>query len=381
MKRLCVIFVLCALIGCETHNPNGIDLPVSGANATPDATYEVYMSPIGNDGNPGTMNSPLHTFRGVQELLNSTRPQCDVVVKIRSDQGTYYSDKVIWTYFNSEFKITFESYPDSLYSCFDGMGADTVLFIANAPISDRSNLHFKNLSIRHYIRGAIRIMGAAHTTYLFNSHNSIRNCIFQDIGNEKHPDKMLCWGVIQFDNCRNSVIENCVFLNCANANTQVYPQAISETSDLPENLPIIGVYVAHYSLQDTIVGCTFRNFKGDCVRIRDSSNYNEICYNTAIKAGWTAFCTMWYCHSLFTPNCTEDECPSWFNRIHHNTLLGDWLCGYPKLFEDMRPQFNFEGNCTYYPNGVRVIMFDNKLEECSPNYDNTKDEGTAPYRQ
>ena len=73
--------------------------------------------------------------------------------------------------------------------------------------------------------------------------------------------------------------------------------------------------------------------------------------------------TSWYCRKSEN-YCTKikDEIPSWENRIHSNTLYGNWLCGYPKVFYDYIPldktgTFNIRDS-------LQIRMQSNEIKRC-----------------
>lgn len=327
------------------------------------------MSPIGNDGGSGTITSPLATLSGVQNKLRSDQPFDNVVVRIRSDQGIYTGQFVNWTYHRPDFNVSFEPYPDSLYACFFGDGADTVFFKLISSSADATNLHFRMLSVRGYTRGAIWFTGDIGLATGFNSYNSITNCIFHDIGNALYPDKRMCYGVLDLVNSRYNAIEGCTFMNCANANTQPFPQVVTEATS-STLLPLVTVYLAHRSVGNLVTGCTFRSIKGDGIRIRDRSNDNVICYNYFEQVGWNAVCSMWYCHPQYG-SCGYFECPSWNNWFYDNTIRGNWLCGFSMVFKDLRPEDNNAIGCQYNPTWTRINLYGNTSDSCTSNNGNT----------
>jgi hypothetical protein len=305
--------------------------------------------------------------------LEATRPDGDVVVRIRSDQGVYFDQTVIWSYHNpmdmesDEYNISFEPYPDSLYACFIGSNADTTFFILDRRDGKPTNVHFRKLSIRAYVHGTIWFCGNRAHASGWNGYNSIDNCIFQDVGNFSQPEQNGCYGVLDFMNARYNIVRNCIFFNCANANTQPYPQKEEAGMlDLANLNAIVGIYLAHHSGNNYITENTFQNIKGDPVRIRDVSNDNEICFNKFYKSGWAAICTMWYCHPnttdcLPTPDGLIDECPSYGTIFRNNKVEGNWICGLPRLFKDIDPNSKF--GCS--PNSEpRIQLYNNVSTEC-----------------
>jgi hypothetical protein len=317
---LVVALALGAGAGCDSTVPESKVAscePLPPAVTPAEARFYVYMSPGGSDENPGSETAPVVTLRRVQEILRETRPDSNVIVRIRSDAGVYYGQSVIWDYFDSDHYILFESWPDSIRATFSQGSADTVFFVLKASAGRPTYIHLRRLTVQGYAAGAISFIGDADESG-WNGANSIVDCVMQDIGNVAQPGRHISWGVIDFVNSRHNSIRDCAFIDCANANTNEFPQDTSrELLASGADQPIIGVYLAHHSGCNQITGCAFRRVKGDAVRIRDDSNGNEICYCYFRQTGWTAVCTMWYRHAEALAFAAA-ECPSWSNTFHHN---------------------------------------------------------------
>ena len=363
--RVCVILFLCAFIGCGGNEPrrNGAASSASEDAAAARSTFCVYMSPAGDDDNPGTMDSPLRSLQGVHDLLATVEPQSDITVKIRSDIGPYENQTVRWEYCRRGANVFFEPYPDSVFARFTGRETDAVFFTFENASSGATNLHFRRLSIGDYARGAIWFIGDGEEAGRYNSNNSVIDCVFHDIGNQNCPEKAMCYGVVDVVNSRNNVIERCAFSNCGNANTRP-SRASTEGNGSAETLAIVCIYLAHHSSGNVVRRCTFENIKGDGIRIRDESNDNEIHHNDAVKTGWNAFCSMWYRHPLCTPGGAFTECPSVGNTLHDNIARGNWECERPRIFKDLRPQSNPYGGCPDESESARIDIFDNEVEDC-----------------
>jgi hypothetical protein len=356
------------LAGCDSTAPETTIVPCEPAPVLEESATPVplYMSPLGDDENSGGEEAPVATLGRVQEILRELRPAEDVVVKIRSDRGVYEGQSVVWDYFNAEHAITFEADPDSTYASFVQGEADTTFFVLRAAAGLPTNIRFRNLSIRGYAAGAIWFAGDAGKEGGWNGVNAITDCVMEDIGNEAQPERHICWAVVDLVNSRHNVIENCAFVNCANANTGRFPQDTLEAPlESGPNLPIIGVYLAHNSSCNTVVGCSFDGIKGDAVRIRDGSDGNDICRNSFRRTGWTAVCTMWY--SYRRPfSSAPGECPSWNNTFHHNRAEGNWLCGPSLLFYDMRPEPSPRCPRPAGEGGYRIRLWENNADSCTP---------------
>jgi hypothetical protein len=362
-----ITLMLAAGAGCDSTAPESTATscgPMAAIEASASPFY-VYMSPGGSDERRGDEANPVATLSGVLKIVRDARPDSDVIVRIRSDRGIYYDQSVIWDYFDPEHNITFEAWPDSLYACFSQGSADTIFFVLKASAGCRTNLHFRRLFVQGYAAGAFRFNGDEHDESGWNGANTIEDCIMQDMGNETQPERHICWGVIDLVNSRHNVVRDCTLSECANANTNEFPQqesGLSLTSG--PNLPIIAIYLANHSSCNEVTRCSFHRVKGDAVRIRDDSNENEISYCYFRQTGWTAVCTMWYRYSEGYPS-TVAECPSWSNLFHHNRAEGNWLCGESRLFHDIHREP--ARRCPEPPDGraYRIRMWANETSSCT----------------
>jgi len=323
------------------------------------------MSPLGSDEGSGSDASPVETFGRVQEILAELHPAEDVIVRVRSDQGIYRDQSVVWEHAVADHGILFESYPDSLYAEFSGEGVDTAFFVLRSAAGRATNLHFRRLAIRAYTAGAFLFAGEPGSEDGWNGGNTIVDCVMSGIGNGARPERHIAWAVVDLVNSRLNVIESCAFIDCANAYEGEFPQdtLVALAAGGP-SLPIIGVYLAHGSSCNSISGCSFLRIKGDAVRIRDGSNGNEISGNLFEQTGWTAVCTMWYRYRrLFS---APEECPSWKNEFHHNLARGNWLCGPPELFHDMAPELSHGCPRPAGDDAYRIHIWENETEPCVP---------------
>jgi hypothetical protein len=369
MKNSLSILAVLALFGCTDSSH------ILGVRpAPPTEMVYVYVSPAGNDSGNGTIEHPLATLAGVQDHLRITVPMSDVTVRIRSDHEPYIDQTVIWDYHNApdslspEYNITFEAYPDSLYACFIGSNADTNFFTLDRHDNGATNVHFRKLSIRRYRTGAIWFCGnRVDDAEGWNGYNSIEDCIFYEIGSQWQPDKLGCYGVLDFMNSRFNVIWGCEFRDCANAYDTGFPQGDVE-AEVYSTHTVNAIYLAHHSTNILVIGNTFTRIKGDAVRIRDQSNNAEICYNSFYQTGWSGIVTMWYCHPAYVPwgYCRSllpiDECPSWFASFHDNYVEGNWTCGQPRLFYDLRPSDNEA--CEMPIDPYRIDLWNNTVGPC-----------------
>jgi len=347
--------------------------------------YYIYMSPHGSDLNYGDYGEPVLTLDRVQEILKFERPDCDVVVRIASDQGDYINQTVLWTYYNPEHTITFEAYPIDKYAVFRADPFNPPFFPffrLDAFNAEPTNLVFRKIMVEGYVTRAFLFFGDREEVDSgWNGYNVIEDCIFKNIGNFHYPDRWIVYGVITFVNSRYNRIVNCRFIDCSNYNRELlsaekskYPDVVDELRTAAENesfasgeipsLPILAIYIAHNSHHNRVEDCRFENISGDVVRFRDNSNWNIIANNLTIKSGFNAVFSSWYCVSW----CTKDkpECELWENIISGNVCIGSSIfCKPPLIYKNIQEVKNPQ--CTSYPLGCshHVRLAGNKALSCS----------------
>jgi hypothetical protein len=368
MKKYLIILNVLTLFGCSD---NGLRPRQAAPTEPSDGICYLYMASGGDDGNEGTAAKPLATLQGVQAHLELTRPNSDVIVRIASNKGPCLDQSVMWTYGNArdslsaDYNLSFESWPAELHACFVGTAADTNFFTLDRQANRPTNVHFRRLTVRGYRTGAIWFCGDRyHGGSGWNGFNSIEDCTFADIGNKDEPDKLGSYAVLDFMNSRDNVIRHCTFLNCSNYYDTGFPQ-LQAPANVSNDFTIHAIYLAHHSVHNLIIENTFSSIKGDVVRIRDRSDRTEICYNSFYKSGWSATVTMWYCHPAYGMYgyCEPfDECPSYFTDIHDNYFEGNWECGEPLLFQDLRVAE--KENCEHPIDEYRAQLWNNATFAC-----------------
>ena len=80
--------------------------------------YELYMSPNGNDSNPGYITRPVASLERVHEILVKEDPDEDVVIYVVSDQGSYEISNLVWIYYKKDWKTIITSYPEDINAVF-----------------------------------------------------------------------------------------------------------------------------------------------------------------------------------------------------------------------------------------------------------------------
>jgi len=347
----------------------------------------IYISPYGDDSNPGTEQYPVLNLSRVHQILQELQPQSDVIIKIRSDCGPYINQCLLWTYYNPKYSITFESLPSGENARFiaDDDPPGEPFFVLEADDGKPTNIVFKRLTIIDYVDRAILLKGDRENRNNWNGHNVIEDCVFNNIGNSRMPEKQYSHSVIGIVNSRNNVIKNCRFSKISNNTIATFPQrrpkfrsrskfqrllhdilkrlffpnilnyeerfALSSSGD--PNIPIICIYIAHHSDSNCVMDCEFNGVMGDAVRIRDDSNNNSIIKNYFELAGWNALISTWYCKPE-RDHCTkvEVERPSFGIIVRDNRARGNWLYGEPRIFFDFRVEDDSGHPGGEYPFGL-----------------------------
>lgn len=347
-KALIILLIIMPFIGTFTRNNDTIQ-------------SQLYISPDGDDNNIGTEAYPLKSLARANDILEHTKPEKDVIVKLISDRGPYIDQCVSWTYCNSSYSLIFESYPPTRNARFipGNNLPEKTFFSFYADRGEATNITIRNVTISDYCSRAILFIGDRENRNKWNGNNVIEDCVFENIGNLMMPDKPIVYSVIGFVNSRNNEIRDCLFSNISNCTAATFPQKRIagldraeinntymnvleyETSDCFKkssnpNLPIIGIYIAHHSDSNTIRNCTFLLIKGDAIRIRDDSNYTCVVDNVMEIVGWHGVVTTWYCNTK-TGACTknEPERPSRNIYILGNAVRGNWLYGMPRIYYDI----------------------------------------------
>lgn len=332
----------------------------------------IYISTTQCDEANGSILRPFSSLEEASDYLESLNPQSDVEIRIIGNKGKYINHSVVWKYYNATYSTKIVGYPESSYAEFQASDDNPPyepFFKFVASNGERTNIIFERIIVSNYVSRAINISGDRENRVSgWNGNNAVLDCKFLGIGNARMQDRPMVYSAIGFSNSRDNTIEECEFIDIENSNSGGYPQdsiSTMSSSISTEDLPIIGIYLAHNSYNNIITDNSFNNIKGDCIRIRDYSNNNIIVNNYFYKSGWKAICTMWYCNRRFQ-KCTKmkSECPSYENVFQDNIVLGNWLCGYPNLFMDLQKAQVF--NCMRMnPNHqVRIRIENNTLSEC-----------------
>ena len=267
----------------------------------------LYMSPVGNDTNNGTTSvNAVKTLARIHEILMQTNPTGPVEVRIRF--GTYSGQKVEWTFFNGN-PITFTPRDDQGPTpVFDGNGSGT-WFILKQSAGVDTQITFRKLQIQNY-GGAISFEGnrdIVDPSNGWNGSNELDGMVIRSIGNKYYPANPPSTAAVRLLNSRNNLIRNSRFEDIEND---------------PGHLSALhAIYVAHRSSNNLIENNIFTNISGDAVRIRDSSDYNQILTNTFTRVGKAAY-SEWFCDYTRGADCTATfrECPSFGNAFRYNII-------------------------------------------------------------
>lgn len=332
--------------------------PVRAARAASGEPVLIYMSPRGRDTDAGSRDRPVASLERVHAILEERKPDADVVVKVRSDEGEYRGQSVVWTYYNPSRSITIESDPPRTNARFVA-GDDPParpFFGLSAMRGEATNIVLRGLTVRDYVGRAVLFLGDREMRANWNGSNAVERCVFENIGNARLPERAIAYSAIGIVNSRGNRITGCAFVDIKNHTLANYPQDVSGRPRAPgpgpaedparvasmgpgsnPNLPIVCIYLAHHSDSNVIDSCEFKRVKGDVIRFRDDSNGNVVMNNYFELAGWNAIVSIWHCDSR-RENCTkefEGETVSRGNVIAGNRASGNWKGALPRLFFDM----------------------------------------------
>jgi hypothetical protein len=294
------------------------DVSSDNDNATCEVSpMRIYLDPGGDDQNNGqSSEQAVLSLTRVNTLLTELQPRRPVEVVI--GLGTYFGQRVNWTYIMPNHGVTFTR-PEGVDDrpIFDGCRDDACLggtwFQIQSSIGEPTRLSFLHLRIQNY-GTAMSFNGNRNDAGASNGGNRVYGCYFSRIGNISNPELNPSTAVIRFVNSDDNVVANSHFVDIIN----------TRSSGLLHSL-----YIAHMSDRNRIERNRFVRNSGDPVRLRDFSNDNIINDNRFIQSGIEAGYTDWYCDHDARDDCTkpEPECPSWNNQFRNNELDGDYLCG------------------------------------------------------
>lgn len=271
----------------------------------------LYLSPHGNDNNSG--QTPGSAFLNLQHALNRAyeigKAEGGKTIRIYIASGKYEGQliKLGTPPRNTKFEVT--AVPDSKGKpMFDGVGRGGTWFVLQAKTQRESTFLFDGLEIKNYLT-AISFNGSREQPETFLGNNTIRNMIFENIGQISSPNHDTSSAAIRFVNSRNNVIEHNKFLVVRNKKCN----------------GMHALYIAHHSSNNRIIENEFNHACGSPIRLRDSSNDNLAVGNIFRDIQSKAIFDEWYCNkSISKRTCTKKnpECPSWNNRFERNEVEG-----------------------------------------------------------
>lgn len=294
---------------------------------------KIYMAP--QDGEPdaeaGTPTEPVHSLAAAQTLLSAPEVQ-NHNVEIRIKAGLYIAAQTSWTTFLPGYSISFM--PDdytigenesgiAARPIFQGAASNNHAWISIAGtegVGINTSLRFYYLQIQNYKRYGVYVNGGIEVVdgrRVPNgsglNQNRFEGLLIRNIGS-KHSgdDANFGYAGIELQNSRNNVLKNNTF------------EALENKSSLDGGLSqtkIHGVYLAHGSSDNDIIGNTFEAISGNPVDVRNESNNNNISGNTFNQNGGQST-QMGHYFDWFDPNAGSDgyECESFNNFFWNNTL-------------------------------------------------------------
>ncbi|MGA9524750.1 MAG: NosD domain-containing protein [Myxococcaceae bacterium] len=287
------------------------------AGAVESGPLRIHLAPDGDDARNGLSHeASVLTLERVNALLHALQPRRDVEIRIAP--GTYFAQRVNWTYTMPEYAIVFmPADGGTSRPVFDGCTADgtcsggTWFRFVNSG-GRPTNLVFRYLRVQRYST-AISLEGDRNRVDGRNGNNTIFGCYFDRIGNVFNTALSPSTAAVRLVNSDDNRIENNHFVDIINSSSPALLHAI---------------YAAHGSERNVVSRNRFVRNAGDPVRLRDFSNDNRILENTFVQSGIEAGYTDWYCDQDARTDCTKPtpECPSWDNQFRDNVLNGTYAC-------------------------------------------------------
>jgi hypothetical protein len=188
---------------------------------------------------------------------------------------------------------------------FDGSGKAGYFFKLANETGKPTNITLDGFVVKNYVT-AITFNGNRMNPAQSNGGNVIKNMLFQNIGDIAKTGSGPSTAAIRFVNSDgNKIIAN-KFIHIRN----------NVRCEL-----LHSVYIAHGSTENIISDNEFYDGCGVTIKVRDSSNNNQIMRNKFVAQETQAAFADAYCKSGPSGNCTEGpECPSWGNVFSDNTI-------------------------------------------------------------
>nr|WP_198151287.1 right-handed parallel beta-helix repeat-containing protein [Kibdelosporangium sp. MJ126-NF4]CEL14159.1 hypothetical protein [Kibdelosporangium sp. MJ126-NF4] len=309
--------------------------------------FTVHMSASGSDSADGlTPATAVKTLVRVQQVLRDAQPDTDVEVRIK--QGTYVSPPMHdWRFYVPGHTVSFMP-SDYEYGegesgiagrpVFRNTGDKPAGFWLQPrlpkdktdPLYDGGNsgLRFYYLQVEQYSAGAVSVYGDSERDIADETYspplrkqgskglngNTFFGMVFTHLGSKWAPCGTDCygWGAIVLTNSSGNRIANNHFLNIENHGNY--------------GGHIHGLYVTHFSSDNTMSANRFSYINGDPVKIRDRSNFNTVEDNTFTRTGRLGFYRDEFCDAACVKEHPkiERQCASYHNRFASNRLISDY---------------------------------------------------------
>lgn len=313
----------------------------SAAAAPVPAPLVLWVSPTGSDTAAGTSaEAPLASLGEVHKRL-CLREACAGLgqpVEVHLLPGVYERARVAWTYFDDVHTTSFIG-EGATVSVLDGYGelAWGFSFTQTRPSSSgRTNLVFRDLGWRNYLREAIVFKGSGNQRA---AGNVFERNEFSDIGNLLNAELVTAWGGIFLNNSDENRIANNRFVRILNHPRNGRGQEHA-------------LYLIR-SRGNIIEANSFEFIGGDAIRVRDDASNNIITANTFLRAGNSSYVGDWFCKPWRPVNkeCTSWELPSYGNELRANVFRGPFNAKQ----KTVRITYCHDVRMTCLPERIRVL--------------------------
>lgn len=250
----------------------------------------------------------------------------DVTIFIRG--GEYRHNYLWWQVTSPDYTMKISSYKHEKV-IFDGQKDDKTLntkFLQLKKKYERTNLWIEGLIIQNYTNGiglglTERDSLGVYFAGIQNSHNTIKNNIFRNIGNKFSVKFQDSFSALGLSNSSFNTIEGNVFYKNENDKKGVNGNSSS--------VLIHSIYLANYSSNNIIRNNFISLCSGDPIRLRNSSNNNVIENNYIDQSGKLGFISEWY--------RTVEDYPDTPELPSNNTIIEHNVCtfSYPAYSENI----------------------------------------------
>lgn len=304
--------LLCLLLLCSTLQALAIKYIFLHPNGTPPTNFPYPIEYT------TTSLTSANTYVNNNLAVNGSLTE-DLTIYVQG--GTYEDGNLDWTATSPTYTLKIINYQGEK-AVFNGLQSDGKIKAKFFSISNkgaRTNVWVEGLTVKNYSNG-IRFGVGTHSNNcswlpaLTNSHNTVKNNIFLQIGNKFSSFYSGGYSVLSLQNSHHNLIENNVFYKTEN-------DKVSSTGTV--TFPLIHViYMAHFSqnniIKDNYIGlCT-----GDPLRVRDGCNNNTIIGNYIELSGNGSFVQEWHKTNLCPTTCCYEE-------GSYNTLIQDNVMTFP----------------------------------------------------